>query len=163
ENFLKTVVRSGLFTAEQLQAMRDSAPVDALADAKSLANYLVKSGKLSRFQAAKLLEGVTLGLVLGPFTVLAPIGKGGMGQVYLGRDGRSGSLVAIKVLPPKRAKAQERLVARFRREMEISQRVVHPHLTRTIDVGIHLGINYIAMEYIPGKNLHKLIGEQGPL
>jgi serine/threonine protein kinase len=163
DSFLKTVVRSGLFTPEQMQVLSDSAPSDAVADAKNLASYLVKSGKLSRFQAAKLLEGVTLGLVLGPFHVLAPIGKGGMGQVYLGRDNRNGSLVAIKVLPPKRAKAQERLVARFRREMEISQRVVHPHLTRTIDVGIHLGINYIAMEYIPGKNLHKLIGEQGPL
>jgi serine/threonine protein kinase len=163
EGFLKTVVRSGLVPAADFQTIRGSAPVDACADARSLANYLVKIGKLSRFQAAKLLEGVTLGLVLGPFHVLAPIGKGGMGAVYLARDSRNQTLVAVKVLPPKRAKAQERLLARFRREMEISQRVIHPHLTRTVEVGVHLGINYIAMEYIPGKNLHKLIHEQGPL
>lgn len=163
EGFLKTVVRSGLIAAPDFQTIREAAPVEACADAKSLANYLVRIGKLSRFQAAKLLEGVTLGLVLGPFHVLAPIGKGGMGAVYLARDIRNQTLIAVKVLPPKRAKAQERLLVRFRREMELSQRVIHPHLTRTIEVGVHLGINYIGMEYIPGKNLHKLIHEEGPL
>lgn len=163
DEFVKTILRSGLFATAEFEAVRQSAPADALTDPKGLANYLVRTGKLSRFQASKLLEGVTLGLVLGPFHVLAPIGKGGMGAVYLARDSRTQGLVALKVLPPKRAKAQERLLIRFRREMEISQRVVHPHLTRTLEVGVHLGINYIAMEFIPGKNLNKLVREEGPL
>src|SRR5262245_16750507 len=120
DEFLKTILRSGLFNAAEFEAVRQAAPADALTDAKSLANYLVRIGKLSRFQASKLLEGVTLGLVLGSFHVLAPIGKGGMGAVYLARDSRTQRLIALKVLPPKRAKAQERLLIRFRREMEIS-------------------------------------------
>jgi serine/threonine protein kinase len=162
DSFLKTVQRSGLFDAPQIQALRDSAPPEVRNEARPLADHLVEIGKLSRFQAGKLLQGVTLGLALGSFHVLAPIGKGGMGAVYLARDIRNQGLVAVKVLPPKRARAQERLLARFRREMEVCTRVSHAHLTRTIEVGVHLGVNYIAMEYIPGQNLYKLINETGP-
>jgi serine/threonine protein kinase len=138
-------------------------PADRLADAQHVADHLVKIGKLSRFQATKLLQGATLGLVLGPYHVLSPIGKGGMGSVFLARDTRSQTLVAVKVLPPKRAKEEERLLVRFRREMEICRKVSHPHITRTFEAGVHEGVNYIAMEFIPGRNLYKLVTEDGPL
>src|SRR5208337_5350920 len=105
EAFLKAVLQSGLLNQQQLQGLRDAAPPDARSDAKAFSEHLIKAGKLSRFQAAKLLDGVWLGLVLGPFHVLAPIGKGGMGSVYLARDSRTEGLVAVKVLPPKRARA----------------------------------------------------------
>lgn len=161
--FLQTVVRSGILTHEQLrQALRDL-PADQARDAEVIADHLVLAGHLSRFQANKLLRGLTLGLVLGPFHVLAPIGKGGMGTVYLARDSRSEQLVALKVLPPKRAREEERLLTRFRREMEMCQRVAHPHLAWTYDVGVYQGVYYIALEYIPGKTLYRLITEQGPL
>lgn len=163
DGFLKTVLRSGLMLSPQLQQVLQPVPPERLQDAKFLANLLVKAGKLSRFQATKLLQGVTKGLVLGPYHVLAPIGKGGMGAVYLARDSRTQMLAAVKVLPPKRAKAEERLLARFKREMEMCQRVAHPNVARTFEVGAHDDVNYIAMEYIPGKNLYKLISEQGPL
>jgi len=163
EGFLKTVLRSGLLSSPQLQVALQPVPPERLADAKFLANHLVKTGKLSRFQANKLLQGVIKGLVLGPFHMLAPIGKGGMGAVYLARDSRNQQLVAVKALPPKRAKAEERLLARFRREMEICQRVTHPNVARTFEVGVDDDVHYIAMEYIPGKNLYKLVSEEGPL
>ena len=95
--------------------------------------------------------------------MLAPIGKGGMSTVYLARDGRSNQLVALKVLPPKRAREEERLLARFRREMEMSRRVAHPHLAWTYEVGVVQGVYYIAMEYIPGKSLYRLVSDKGPL
>jgi tRNA A-37 threonylcarbamoyl transferase component Bud32 len=163
EAFLKTVLRSGLLTSQQLQVALQPVPPERLADAKFLADHLVQTGKLSRFQANKLLVGVVKGLVLGPFHMLAPIGKGGMGAVYLARDSRSQQLVAVKALPPKRAKAEERLLARFRREMEICQRVTHPNVARTFEVGVDDDVHYIAMEYIPGNNLYKLVSEQGAL
>lgn len=161
--FVRSVRRSGLLDESQLESLVQAVPADTRGDAKLLADHLVKLGKLSRFQAGKLLEGITLGLVLGPYHVLSPIGKGGMGAVYLARDSRNQSLVALKVLPPKRAKASERLLARFRREMELNQRVNHPHLTRTVEVGVHNDVNYIAMEFIPGRNLYKLVHGEGPL
>src|SRR5262249_46837178 len=103
------------------------------------------------------------GLVLGPFQILAPIGKGGMGTVYLARDVRSEQLQALKVLTPKKARESERLLARFRREMEMCQRVAHPHIAWTCDVGVCQGVYYIAMEYIPGKSLYRIVSGEGPM
>jgi serine/threonine protein kinase len=163
EDFLKTVARSKLIEPEQLQELVRNLPPEQTGDSQSLADHLVRIGKLSRFQASKLLQGVAKGLILGSFQVLALIGKGAMGKVYLARDSRDGQLVALKVLPPRRARAKERLVARFQREMELSRLVAHPNLCRTFEVGQFHGIHYIAMEFIPGKTLTKVVNEQGPL
>lgn len=163
ETFLKAIVKSGLLDAAQMQAVRDAAPPEARNDARALADHLVKTGKLTRFQAGKLLKGISLGLVFGPYHILSPLGKGGMGSVFLARDSRSQLLVAVKVLPPKQAKGKERLVARFRREMELCRRVAHPNVTRTLEVGEQMGINFIAMEFIPGRDLYHLVRERGPL
>jgi serine/threonine protein kinase len=163
DGFLKAVLRSGLLDRDQLRAALGGAPPGQREDALALADYLVRTGNLSRFQARKLLKGHALGLILGPFQVLAPIGRGGMGTVYMVRDGRNNQLVALKVLPPRRAREEERLLARFRREMELSRRVAHHHLAWTYEVGEVRGVCYIAMEYIPGKNLRRLVSEQGPL
>jgi eukaryotic-like serine/threonine-protein kinase len=163
ESFLKTILRSGVLDRQQLRQALRNVPADQRQDAEAVADHLVNAGKLSRFQASKLLRGMALGLVLGPFHVLAPIGKGGMGTVYLARDSRSQQLVALKVLSPKRAREEERLLARFRREMEMCQRVAHPHLAWTYEVGLCQGVYYIAMEYIPGKNLYRLVSDEGPL
>lgn len=163
EGFLKTVIKSGLFTSEQFEAAIREVPPEQLKDAQTLADHLVKVGKLSRFQSGKLLQGVTKGMVLGAYHLLSPIGKGGMGAVYLARDSRTQGLAAVKVLPPKRAKAEERMLVRFRREMEICQRVDHPNLTRTFESGAHDDVHYIAMEFIPGRNLYRLVQDEGPL
>jgi serine/threonine protein kinase len=163
ESFLRVVLKSGLLDSEQLQTAVREAPEDYRADADALAEHLVRAGKLSRFQANKLLEGTFLGLILGPYQILAPLGKGGTGTVYLARDSRDLKLVALKVLPPKKAREEDRLLARFRREMVLSQQVSHPNLAQTYEVGVSQSVNYIAMEYIPGRNLHRLVREEGPL
>jgi serine/threonine protein kinase len=89
-----------------------------------------------------------------------------MGTVYLAHDTESrkvGRLVALKVLPPKRAREENRMLARFQREMDLAQRVGHPHLTKTFDVGDINGVHYIAMEYIRGQSLRRLVADHGPL
>src|SRR5207248_4689373 len=143
--FLKSVLRSGLLDREGLRSALRGAPREQRDDALALADHLVKTGHLSRFQARKLLKGAALGLILGPYQVLAPIGRGGMGTVYMARDSRSGGLVALKVLPPHRARAEGRMLARFQREMELSRRVAHPHLAWTHEVGQVRSVYYIAM------------------
>jgi serine/threonine protein kinase len=161
--FIKAVLRSGLLGSALLDDSLRSIPPDKREDAEFVADSLVRQGKLSRFQAEKLLEGAPLGLVLGPYHVLAPIGKGGMGTVYLARDSRTRKLLALKILPPKRAREEERMLARFRREMELCQRVSHTHLTQTYEAGVHQGVYFIAMEFLPGKSLYRLVTESGPL
>jgi serine/threonine protein kinase len=163
EEFLRAVLRSGLLQAEELKTALKGVPRELRRDAQVLANHLVRGGKLSRFQSSKLLRGLANGLVLGPFQLLAPLGKGGMGTVFLSRDARSQQLVALKILPPKRARNEERMLVRFRREMEMSRRLTHPHLAYTYDVGEQQGVHYIAMEYIPGKTLSRLVADEGPL
>lgn len=150
-------------TRDQLLENLRDVPLDQRQDPDAVATFLVDRGVLSRFQADKLQNGMALGLVLGPFHVQAPIGRGGMGTVYLARDSRSQLLVALKVLPPKRAREEKRILARFRREMEMCQRVAHPHLAWTYEVGVCQGVYYIALEYIPGKSLYRLVAEEGPM
>jgi serine/threonine protein kinase len=161
--FLRTVLRSGLLDRATLQTELRAVPLDQRGDPDALADHLIKIGKLTRFQAHKLRKGASVGLVLGPFHILAPIAKGGMGTVYLARDTRSDHLLALKVLPPRRAREEDRLLARFRREMEMCQRVAHPHIAWTCEVGVCQGVYYIAMEYIPGKSLFRLVADEGPL
>src|SRR5262249_53718617 len=156
------VLRSGLLDREQLQEVLRTAPVPR-DNPEAVASHLVKEGKLTRFQARKLLQGSHVGLILGPFQVLAPVGKGGMGTVYLARDHRSNQLIALKVLPPKRAREEARVLARFQREMEMCQRVAHDNIAWTLEVGKHRGVFFIAMEYIPGRSLSKLVTAEGPL
>ncbi len=161
EDFVKTVLRSGLLDRRRLDAALAAAPPGQRETAQGLADFLVRNGRLSRYQAQKLLKGTFLGLILGPYQVLAPIGKGGMGMVYLARDYRVGQLAALKVLSP--SKAEGRMLARFRREMEISLKVDHPNVALTYESGEFHGAHFIAMEYIPGKTLYRLVQAEGPL
>ena len=161
--FLNNVLRSGLLGRDALDAALRRLPHEVRDNAEAFANYLVRAGKLSRFQAHKLMQGAVRGLVLGPYQVLAPLGKGGTGRVYLARDNRNEQLVALKVLPPKLAREKERALARFRREISLSQLVSHPQLSHFHEAGVHQGIYYIAMEFIPGKTLSRLVNSHGPL
>jgi serine/threonine protein kinase len=163
EQFLQSIGRSGLLSASATRDVIESAPETARGNAKRLAEHFVLLGKLSHFQARKLLDGTWAGLVLGPYHIIMPIGRGGMGTVYLARDTQSPRLLALKILPPKKARQSERLILRFQREMELSQRVTHPNLTETYDVGQSQGVYYIAMEYIAGTSLYRVVATGGPL
>jgi serine/threonine protein kinase len=161
EDFCKAALRSGLLSDVELLAAVHALSAGQQGDAAALAEFLIKTGKLSRFQARKLLSGRWRGLVLGPFQVLSLIGKGGTGAVFLARDSRDGRLVALKVL--KTGRTEDRIRARFLREMEINRDLAHPHLARAFEAGHVQGVDYLAMEYIPGQSLHRLVSQEGPL
>ncbi len=163
DSFLQVVVRSGLLDSEQLEEAVRAVPPVYRDNPEAMAEHLIKVGKLSRFQASKLLKGAFVGLVLGPYQVLSPLGRGGMGTVYLARDSRTRKLVALKALSPKKAREEDRLLARFRREMILSRQVSHPNLAQTYEAGVSHEVYYIAMEYIPGRNLYRLVTQDGPL
>jgi serine/threonine protein kinase len=161
--FVRTVLHSGLLGREQLETTLRALPTESRDDARQLADHLIRQGQLTSFQAQKLLQGISIGLVIGPYQLETVLGRGGMGNVYLARDTRSGTHVALKVLPPKRARAEVRQLARFLREKDLAQKVRHPHLALTLEVGEAAGIHYIAMEYIPGQTLYRLVNKEGPL
>jgi serine/threonine protein kinase len=128
------------------------------------ADHLVRAGTLTRYQADKLLAGRWQGLVLGPYRVLRPIGRGGMGVVYLADRAGSPDPVALKVLPPATAAAKPRALARFKREMRIGRTVPrHPHVVATVDSGVVDGVYFLAMEYAPGPTLKQRVKKKGAI
>jgi Tol biopolymer transport system component len=101
------------------------------------------------------------GTRVGPYEVLAPLGVGGMGEVYRARDARLGREVALKVLPEELAADADRL-ARFEREARSASALNHPHIVTVYDVGRVDSLSYIAMELVEGRTLRELL-VSGPL
>src|SRR5262245_51385513 len=163
DQFLTALQSSRLLSPEEFEAGLVAANDKDRSSSPALAAALIRQGKLTTVQARKLLAGVSKGMVVGSYRVLAPLGKGGMGKVYLARDTRGGPPIALKVLPPHWARSEERLLVRFRREMEIGQDLDHTHVARAFDAGVAGDVNYIAMEYVPGKTLGKTVSTGGPL
>ena len=104
---------------------------------------------------------LTSGTRLGPYEILSPIGKGGMGEVYKAKDTRLDRTVAIKVLPEHLAESPERK-ARFAREAKAISQLNHPHICTLHDVGEQDGVDYLVMEYIEGETLAERL-RKGPL
>jgi eukaryotic-like serine/threonine-protein kinase len=92
------------------------------------------------------------GARLGPYEIIAPIGAGGMGEVYRARDARLGREVAIKVLPAEFAADPERL-RRFEREAKATAGLSHPNILDVHDVGTHEGVPYLVEELLEGESL----------
>jgi Tol biopolymer transport system component/tRNA A-37 threonylcarbamoyl transferase component Bud32 len=97
---------------------------------------------------------------LGPYEILAPIGAGGMGEVYRARDPRLNRDVAIKVLPHDRV-ADEYRRQRFVQEAKAASALNHPHIITIHEIESANGIDYLVMEYVRGKSLDALIPRQG--
>lgn len=104
---------------------------------------------------------LTPGARLGPYEILAPLGAGGMGEVYRARDSRLGRDVAIKVLP-RHFHASPDLNERFTREARTLSQLNHPNICTLHDVGHDGGIDYLVMELIEGETLAARL-ERGPL
>jgi Tol biopolymer transport system component len=101
------------------------------------------------------------GTRLGPYEILAPLGAGGMGEVYRARDTRLDRTVAIKVLPSHLASNAD-LRQRFEREARAVSSLNHPHICTLHDIGHQDGIDYLVLEYLEGKSLLDRL-EKGPL
>jgi eukaryotic-like serine/threonine-protein kinase len=104
---------------------------------------------------------LTPGTRLGPYEIVAPLGAGGMGEVYRANDSRLGRSVAIKVLPQHLSSSPE-IHARFEREARTISSLNHPHICVLHDIGSEQGTTYLVMELVEGETLaHRL--ERGPL
>ncbi len=89
---------------------------------------------------------------LGPYEILAPLGAGGMGEVWRAKDPRLGREVAVKVLPASLSKDADRL-RRFEQEAKAAGVLNHPNITAVYDVGTHEGAPYVVQELLEGDTL----------
>ncbi len=101
------------------------------------------------------------GRILGDYAVLRKIGQGGMGQVYLARQQSLKREVALKIL---RKELSDNAVAlrRFQAEAEAVARISHPNIVQVYGVGAQDGLNFMALEYVEGRNLREYLERKGP-
>src|SRR5467141_2475537 len=101
------------------------------------------------------------GTRLGPYEIVAPLGAGGMGEVYRARDTRLDRTVAVKILPSHLSN-DPTLRQRFEQEAKAISSLNHPHICALYDVGHQDGTEFLIMEYLEGETLAKLL-EKGPV
>jgi serine/threonine protein kinase len=128
----------------------------------SVAQDLVRDRRLTRFQAELLLRGEGDRLRVGKYLLEEPIGEGGMGKVYRGRNPRLKQKVAIKELSAHLVRDQQ-AVRRFLREIRLSAQASHPNLVRALDAEEQGGRLYLVMEYVPGQDLARFVKKNGQL
>jgi serine/threonine protein kinase len=101
------------------------------------------------------------GTRLGPYEIVAPLGAGGMGEVYRAKDTRLDREVAVKVLP-EALSSDSGTSARFEREAKAVATLSHPNILAIHDVGSHEGVRYAVTELLEGRTLREHL-EEGPL
>src|SRR5437762_2803180 len=104
---------------------------------------------------------LTIGTRLGAYEIVAPLGSGGMGEVYRARDTNLNRDVALKVLPDSFTSDPERL-ARFRREGQVLASLNHPHIGALHGLEESRGTQFLVLELVDGESLDKRLA-RGPI
>ncbi len=107
----------------------------------------------------QLQTGDVLG---GRFEILDVLGEGGMGTVYKALDREVDHLVALKLIRPEMA-ANPAILARFKQELLTARQVTHRNVIRIYDLSEVDGVRFITMEFVEGRDLRKLLLDQGKL
>lgn len=167
--FLDRLERSGLVTKNKAPRLRDDLKdrgVD-LDDPNSVAEALVESETLTHWQAEKLLQGKHKGFFLGSYRLLKPLGRGGMGAVFLAEHEMMRRRCAIKVLPHSSIKEGSSVLERFYVEAQAVAALDHQNIVRAYDVSKEVKdkkeIHFLVMEYVEGEDVQVMVNEDGPL
>jgi serine/threonine protein kinase len=131
-------------------------------DSRALARDLLDRNCLTVYQVNQLLCGRGPELVLGSFLLLRRLGDGGTGQVFQARHRAMDRLVALKVIR-KELLADSEVVARFYRETEVVSQFNHPNVVRALDAGPIGATHFLAMEFVEGTDLARMVRQGGPL
>jgi serine/threonine protein kinase len=164
EEFDRGLIECGFLDAEELRSIQKALSIDDQPiGSETLARHLVHLRKLTRYQASALFQGKGRSLLIGPYVVLDKLGSGGMGMVFKARlRKQGGSEVALKLLPPSASK-HPRAVLRFRREAEIMEKLDHPNVVSSHEIGQYHGVHYLVMDYVEGRDLERVVRSGGPM
>jgi serine/threonine-protein kinase len=163
DEFAKSVIASGLMSAEDMQTYRQKIPAPQRPkDGETLGAVLVQNSRLTDYQKQELLAGRGKGLVLGNYVILDKLGQGGMWMVLKAEHKQMKRVVALKVLAPHVTKSPEAL-RRFPREVEAVAKLAHPNIVGAFDADEATGTHFLVMEYVDGRDLASIARSQGPL
>lgn len=158
-DLLPIIRNSGALTEKQFLEVRGKVLAGAYpSDTKALADRLVRDNLLTDYQIRRFLSGKSHGLIVGKYVILDRIGSGSMGRVYKAHHQLMGRVVALKIIAPEIV-TNDRVVARFQREMRLVGRLDHPNVVRAFDADSSNNILYIVMEYVAGKSLGQRLKE----
>ena len=155
----------GLFQSQLLDAEQQDEVLrlqETVQNVRELAQDLLRREWLTAYQINQIFLGRGQDLILGPYLLLLRIGEGGMGQVFKARQKMLNRVVALKVIR-KECLSNPKVILRFQREIRAAGQLSHPHIVRAFDADQVNGTYYIAMEFIEGVDLAKLVKDQGPL
>lgn len=144
-----------MFERWQDEAKEDSA------NTARFAKWMVSNKYVTEYQASLLARGHTEGFFLGKYTILERLGRGRMAGVYRAVH-QLGQMVAIKVLPPSKAK-DAHLFGRFQRESRLATELKHPNIVATFQVGEANGVHYLVMEHLEGETVQDVLQRRGRL
>jgi serine/threonine protein kinase len=151
-HFLSTVQGDSLYREQ-----------DQFVSTVQLCGELVQRQWLTPYQQAQLLSDNQDKLIIGSYRIQCPLGEGGMGMVYKAHQPKLDRLVALKVIRPQILAARPDIISRFHREARAIAQLNHPNVVLLYDADEANGIPFIAMEFVDGVTLEKMVRTQGPL
>ena len=164
-SFLQMLRQSGLLTVSQRRAVEQHVEKHGQISAAEISEWLLQKDVITRWQSEKLLQARYRGFFLGPYRLLDRIARGGMSSIYSARHSSTNELHALKVLPPART-VKASYLPRFRREAEMTQRLVHPNIVRVFGVYEENDgqnpVHFMAMELLQGRDLFEIVKQSGP-
>jgi serine/threonine protein kinase len=131
--------------------------------AAAVTDELVQRGWLTKYQQSHLLSGQGDKLILGPYRLIDPLGEGGMGLVVKGWHPRLDRYAAIKLIRPQVLASRPEIITRFHREAKAIAQLHHPNVVMLYDADEVNGTHYIAMEFVDGQTLEKMVRSNGPM
>jgi serine/threonine-protein kinase len=161
EDLIAALRGSSLFTPEQVSALaRELAPLGD--DPQVLMRHLVHRERITLYQLRKVLHGKSAELFLGPYVISEKLGEGGMGKVYRARHTRTDREVALKIVRSNLL-SNPTVRRRYDREVKAATSLQHPNIVGVFDADELDGRVFLAMEFVDGIDLARLIREYGVL
>ena len=158
------LVSTGLLPADEVQKLGQrwlKEAGSAATDVNQFARWLVANQFATDYQVGRLLQGKTDHYFFNEYKLLDRIGAGRMAGVFKAMH-RLGQVVAIKVLPPSKAKDPQAF-GRFQREARLALKLKHPNVVRTFQTGVSDNLHYLVMEYLDGETLEEVLKRRGKL
>jgi eukaryotic-like serine/threonine-protein kinase len=158
QNLCGFLMRSKLMAPDVVQTMQQRWQAEArdqAGDTTQFVKWLVAKKYLTEYQANLIAKGHADDFFLNEYMILERLGRGRMAGVYKAAH-PLGQVVAIKVLPPSKAKSAHTL-GRFQREATLALKLKHANVVRTFQVGKSGDINYLVMEYLEGETLDDVL------
>ncbi len=155
ESLIHALQNSRLLSAERFAAVeRELTPFGL--NLQAAGKHIVNSGWLTLYQLRKVVHGKGSELLLGHYCITDKLGEGGMGRVYRATDSRTGKEIALKVIRPSLI-SNPIALGRYKREVASAVNLRHPNIVRVEDAGESSGKYFIALEFVDGPDLARLV------